>query len=59
LRIHAIPREIYLSSRPFDERAAIWSANFSGQRKGAAQMVFMRELQRLSVPAISNKARNP
>jgi hypothetical protein len=47
LRIRSIPRELYLSSRPFDRRAVIWNANFSGGRKLAALKVFQMELKRL------------
>jgi hypothetical protein len=47
LRIRSVPRELYLSSRPFDPRAAVWNANFAGAQKLAAFRVFERELDRL------------
>lgn len=47
LKIRSIPREVYLASRPFDPRAAIWNANFSGDRKRAAFIAFSKEWERL------------
>jgi hypothetical protein len=47
LRIRSIPRELYLSSRPFDPRALVWNANFRGTCKQAAFKVFTMELRRL------------
>lgn len=48
VRIRTIPREIYLSSRPYDRRAAIWNGNFSGARKQVAMRLFQRECDRLA-----------
>ncbi|MFL6260992.1 MAG: hypothetical protein ACJ76Y_14895 [Thermoanaerobaculia bacterium] len=48
LRIRTIPREIYLSSRPYDPRATVWNGNFSGERKQAALKLFEAELKHLA-----------
>jgi hypothetical protein len=57
LRIRTIPRELYLSSRPFDRRAAVWNANFSGGRKGVAYRAFEVEWARLR-GQLNNKGRH-
>jgi hypothetical protein len=52
LRIRTIPREIYLSSRPYDRRAAVWNGNFSGARKGAALRLFQKECDRIAPSSV-------
>lgn len=47
LRIRTIPREIYLSSRPYDRRATVWNGNFAGERKRAALRLCEAELKRI------------
>ena len=55
LRVRTMPRELYLSSRPFFDDAYIWNGNFRGGSKQAALLAFERECERLERPAFNNK----
>ena len=54
-RVLTIPREIYLSSRPFDKDASVWNGNFRTVQGLAALRIFERELDHLDPEGISGR----